>query len=158
MIEYPGIDMNRLEKEWDEVGGLIEGWVKKVAHASFEVDQAKDKKELVYSEIEDDIRQNPESYNMTKTTDKAVEGAIPRQKLYKEVQQEYNTAKLKLRLVTGTYEKYKDRKQALENIVKLWLGSYFSTPYCDNKEFMEKVERDRQDRAFGTKKRKKDDS
>ena len=156
MIDYPGIDMTALEKEWGEVGEIIEEWAQKVANAHFDVDQAKDKLGLVYSEVEDDIRQNPDSYNMVKVTDKSVEGAVPRQKLYKQAQEEYNRCKLKLRLMTGTYEKYQTRKQALENVVKLWLGSYFSTPHCDNKEFREKVERDKMDRAFGTKKRKKE--
>lgn len=172
MIDYPDVDMNRLEWEWarlpdecEAAANKVAGFKKQGKDQESKIELLKDEMKLLAAEIKHDIRMRPEHYHLTRINEDSIAEMSIMQKEYKEAQQvmreaqqELNQLKHKEDLARSVYEKWLNKKSSLENIVKLWLGSYFSTPYCDQKEYMKKSSQEKMDADFGHKRKSmKDD-
>jgi hypothetical protein len=114
------------------------------AEAQQMMDLAKEKLEFPRSELDQAIRQSPDTFGIEKITDKVVENTIPLQESYKKASKEYIDAKFEFNTAKGAVEACSQRKDALEQLIKLYGLNYFAGP---------KVPRDiRQERLLREKK------
>ncbi len=122
------VDIYSLEKEWAKHPKRNRLWSKKLAKAQLRLDEAKDAHKLVVAELGKSIREDPEAYDLSKVTDKAVEQYIPLQDEYKASLTTINEAKYKVAMIESMVSALEDKRRALENEVKLFALQYFELP------------------------------
>ena len=122
------IDETALDVEWLEQAGLMIKYTRHAAQARMELDQSKQALDIVKAEIDKDIRELPEDYGLTKVTDNAVAATIITQEEYKEAFQEYLDAKYEADMAQGAVQAFQQRKDALQELVRLHGQSYFAGP------------------------------
>lgn len=125
------IDMFQLHKEWANQPKLYRRYARKLAKAEKRSVQAEAGLKLAYAQSGEKIRDDPEAYNMRKVTDAAVEEKIYTMKQYQDAVEENAQAKYNMHLLRGTCEALRERRDALENLVKLHFGDYFAEPRAD---------------------------
>ena len=122
------IDETSLDIEWLEQAALFLRYSKNAALREKEKDQAKEALDLVKSELDRDIRTNPEKYGIEKITDKVVENTIPTQDEYKEASEAFISAKYEWNVAKGAVDAFNQRKEALENLTRLNGQNWFAGP------------------------------
>jgi hypothetical protein len=138
------IDETSLDLEIQDQPQLMMKYCINSAEAQQAMDLAKEKLEFIRSELDQAIRQSPETFGIEKITDKVVENTIPLQESYKNASKEYINAKFEFNTAKGAVEACSQKKDALEQLIKLYGLNYFSGP---------KVPRDiRQERLLREKK------
>lgn len=126
------IDPHLLDEEFLKQPVLYMKYGELSAKANFERDQAKEKMEAIKAEIDSDIRSNPNKYGLGKITEGSISATILTQQKYKDALTEYNNKNLDSSRIQTAVRAFDHRKSALENLVKLWIGEYFSTPRENN--------------------------
>jgi len=122
------IDETALDVEWLEQPKLMIKYAKYASLMRKKLELAKEELELVKSELDRDIRNNPESYGLSKATDASVASTMPRVESYKEASKAVIEAKFEADLSMYIVKAFEQRKDALENLVKLHGQQYFAGP------------------------------
>jgi hypothetical protein len=122
------IDDQLLDVEWCEQPEKMVKYCSIMAEAEKTMDLAKEKLEAVKAEIDKDVRSNPAKYGLDKITDKVAENTVVLQDQYKEASTAYINAKYEFKMAQGAVKAFEQRKDALENLVKLHGQSYFAGP------------------------------
>ncbi len=99
------------------------------------VEQEKDRLEKVKSELDGEIREDPDAWGLQKTTDATVNAAILASDRYQSALEDYHETKRELNEAQSWVNKYytdvqtmEQRKTALEQLVRLLNQEYFSSP------------------------------
>jgi len=122
------IDPNSLDVEWLEQPNLMLKYGRIAAQTKLDMDKAKEKLEVVKAELDKDIRLNPEKYDIAKLTESVVANTILLQPEYKEASEAYIEATYEFNMARYAVQAISDRKDALENLVKLHGMQYFAGP------------------------------
>lgn len=122
------IDENMLEVEWLEQPTLMFKYSKLAAEVRKRLDRCKDSLDLVKANLDTAIRSDPEQFNISKITEAVVTNTILQQDEYQEAQTELVDVKYELDLAMGAVYAINARKDALENLVKLYGMQYFAGP------------------------------
>jgi len=145
------IDKNLLDDEWLNQPKLYYSWALQLEDARLELDNAKAEFDVLQSEIDLDIRTNPEDYGELpkeavekgKITEKMVAAVLIMQKYYKEAQHVIFEAKHRVGVLQAAVAALDQRKKALEKLVDLHGQKYFATPRApeNSKEAIEQIEK-----------------
>jgi len=123
------IDETALDIEWLEQPALFMKYSKHLAQMRKEVDEAKQNLDIKDAEVDRKIRETPEAYGIE---GKVTEGAIKSAKLtedeFQEAQKHYLEVKFEMDMAQGAVNAFSQRKDALENMVRLYGQQYFSGP------------------------------
>jgi len=122
------IDLFNLEDEWNAQPNLYRMWSDKMAVAKSDLNDAKSNLEYVRARLYIQIMNDPASFGLEKTTEKAIDSALVSSDDYQEAQGELNDAKKNVAMLEGMLEALNQRKDALKDEVKLHLSGYFSEP------------------------------
>jgi len=145
------IDKNLLDNEWLNQPKLYYNWALQLEDARVALDNVKAEFDVVQSEIDLDIRTNPENYeelpkeavDKGKITEKMVAAVLIMQKDYREAQQTVFEAKHRVGILQAAVAALDQRKKALEKLVDLHGQKYFATPRVpeNSKEVIEQIEK-----------------
>lgn len=122
------IDPTALDVEWLEQPNLMLQYARVAVTARRDADLAKEELEMVKAELDKDIRTNPDKYGIAKITEGVVTNTILLQLEYKEASEKYINAKYEQEMSRYAAQAISDRKDALENLVKLHGMQYFAGP------------------------------
>jgi len=122
------IDEEALDIEWLEQPRLMMQYSKHLAQARMELDELKQALEITKAEIDRKIRATPEKYKLEKITDKSIESITITSSEYKQAFQEYLDAKYEADMAMSAVRAFEQRKEALENLVRLHGQQYFAGP------------------------------
>lgn len=122
------IDEENLDLEWLEQPNLMIKYTKNAAEARMNLDNAKQTLDIVKAEVDSAIRKDPEHYGLIKVTDAAVASTLLIQEEYKIAFENYLSAKYEADMAQGAVTAFSQRKDALENLVRLFGLNYFSGP------------------------------
>lgn len=122
------IDEQALDIEWLEQPALFMKYARHAAQMRKDVDLKKENIEITKAEVDKEIRQNPEKFNIEKVTDASVAANVLSTPKYKKANQEYIEAKYELDMAVAAVSAMNQRKDALENLVKLHGQQYFAGP------------------------------
>lgn len=122
------IDETALDIEWLNQPRLFMKYAKNAAQARATLDQAKEALDVVKSEVDNDVRKDPEKFNVSKVTEAAIQGAIVLDKRYTAANKDYLEAKYEADIAQSAVQAMNQRKDALENMVKLFGMKYFAGP------------------------------
>lgn len=140
MLQDLSVDRNRLHEEWEKYPQIFDKWGIRLADAIFDRDTAKDQLDLIKSELDADIRQSPGEFGLDRVTEGAVNAAITLELKYKKARKKLNTAQKDVNRLTTGLRAISSKKAALENEVRLYLGSYFSEPITNDNDFQTAVD------------------
>lgn len=122
------IDENALDIEWLEQANKMMKYAQHSAETRATLEKAKESLDLVRAQIDKEIREHPEAFNITKITENAVENTIVQEPQYRDAYQEYLQAKYESDMAYGAVRAMEARKEALENLVRLNGQQYFAGP------------------------------
>lgn len=122
------IDESALDVEWLDQPRLFLKYAKHLAECRRKLDIAKEELELVKAELDKDIRSNPDKYELSKITESVVQNTIVLQKRYIKAVQNLNDVKYEVDIALAAVRAFEQRKDALENLVKLHGQQYFAGP------------------------------
>lgn len=137
------IDDQRLDREWLRQPVVYRQLAENAANARFMLEQAKSDLDVVKADLYFDIAALPDKYGLSKTTETAIQSKIVQCESFQEAQDLVNERARSLGLAQALVSACDQRKQALENLVKLHLADYYSAPRADNsdKEAVEEMEK-----------------
>lgn len=127
-VEDMRIDENILEVEWLEQPTLMFKYSKFASDAKKKLDRCKDSLDLIKANLDTQIRSDPEEFGVTKLTEAVVTNTVLKQAEYQEGQEDLIDAKYNYDLAMGAVYAINARKDALENLVKLYGMQYFAGP------------------------------
>jgi len=122
------IDESALDVELVEQPTLMARYSRLLAEARRDKDLSKEALELIKAEIDLDIRDHPDKYNLVKVTENAIGNCILMEDDYKKAQKAYHDANYEVNVLQGVVSALEHRKSALENMVKLYGQNYFAGP------------------------------
>jgi len=122
------IDEHRLDEEWIGQPKLFGHWARKAASARRKMDEAKSNLELVQAELDLEVRTNPEKFDLSKVTENVVKSAILQDTRYVGAQKKVNDARYDHEVAQAAVSALEHRKYALQNLVSLFLSSYYAEP------------------------------
>ncbi len=136
------IDPDTLDIAWLEQADLYykysDAWntaLNEKNDLKIEVERQKEKIEEAKADLDLDIRKNPDTYDIDKVTESAIQSAIHVNPDYKkeletmyDLKKEFNEAQAKANRLYSCVAAMEQRKTALENLVRLINQQYFSTP------------------------------
>lgn len=122
------IDSTALDVEWLYQAELMIKYTRHAARSRMELDQSKQALDIIRAGLDKEIRELPKQYGLEKVTDKAVESTIITLMEYQEAFQEYLDAKYETDMAQGAVQAFQQRKDALQELVRLHGQSYFAGP------------------------------
>lgn len=152
------IDPDALDVEWLDQAKLMRMYSNHAAEMKKEMDNMKEKIEYEKAKIEMDIRSNPENYGLSKVTESAIQSTILLQKEYQELIVEYSEKRYEYDIAISAVRAIDQKKNALENLVRLFTASYFAGPAVPRNlynEYMKKEEGRRNNAKIKIKRREK---
>lgn len=137
------IDHDALDIEWLEQPELMMRYSRHQARCALDYDKAKERLEVVKAELDKQIRQHPEKYEIAKITETVILNTIITQPKYTATQGEMLDAKFEWDIARAAVNAINGRKDALENLVRLHGMQYFAGPKMP-RDLTREVERKRQ--------------
>ena len=122
------IDENQLDIEWLEQPSLMLKYCNYESQMEQNLDIEKTKLDLLKSELDSQIRKNPSDFGVEKITETVVLNAVIATEEYQEAYLTYLDVKFERDVAKNAVKAFSQRKDALENLVKLHGQSYFAGP------------------------------
>lgn len=122
------IDILSLDTEWIQQPRLFMKYADLQSESRKELDELKQKQKVKRSELLLEAAEGGEELIGSKPTVSAIDAWVESQKSYKELVQQIIDKEYELNILTGAVRAFDQKKAALENLVRLWQGSYFSGP------------------------------
>ena len=146
------IDLNRLDREWVDQPRLYYEAAMDLAEARSIMDGAKANLDLVEAEVGKNVRSHPSKYGIDKLTENVVTQEVTASKEYQYALKEYNRTRYEVAISQAKVDALDHRKKALEGAVQLHMANYFAEPRA--RDAKEQIDKMKDERAFGPKKRK----
>jgi hypothetical protein len=122
------IDETALDVEWLEQPTLLLKYTKNAAMRRKILDETKEALDIVKAGVDKKIRTNPDKYGIDKITENAINNAILSNYDFQEANKLYIEAKYEVDIAQSAVNAIYQRKEALENLVKLHGMQYFAGP------------------------------
>lgn len=122
------IQPDELDLEWLDQPKLMVKYTMKLADARMRKDLAKEEVDLIKATLDRKIREKPDRYHLEKITEAVVAATILTLDDYKDVMKKLIRANHEVNILSGVVSAVEQRKQALENMVRLFGQSYFAGP------------------------------
>lgn len=135
------IDETALDVEWLEQPSLMLKYARYSAESRRALEEAKQSLDVARAEIDKQIRERPEDFGILKVTEGSIQSAILTEPQYKSAYQAYLDTKYESDMSQGAVRAFEQRKEALENLVKLHGQQYFAGPKVPRDLAWEREER-----------------
>ena len=139
--EDVSIDEYSLDIEWIEQPGLVLKYTKYQAQIKKELAQLREERDVVKAKLDFDIRSDPEKYGLEKVTVDGVNATITRSLKYQKIQEKLLEKEYEHNVVNGAVIAVQQRKDTLENLVKLLGMQYFAGPKAPRDITYERAQR-----------------
>jgi hypothetical protein len=137
------IDDSALDLELLEQASLFMKYAKHFADTRRLVDEEKQNLDIVKADIDKKIREHPEKFKIEKVTEGAIQSAILTEGSYNIAYKKFLDAKYESDMASNAVQAFNQRKEALENLVKLHGQSYFAGPSVPHDLSKLKAEREK---------------
>lgn len=132
------VNQYELDKEWVHQPLLMITYGQNEARAKLASDMSKERVEVIRASLSKNIRENPQAYDLSKVTETAIENNIQVSEEYLDAVQKMLDARYEYELARAATTAIATKKEALENLVKLYGMQYFADPVA-NKEDTDKI-------------------
>jgi len=135
------IDIDALDTEWLKQPKLYMEAAEAATELNADLAMEKDVLEGLKAQLSLKIREDPEAFGIGKTTEAIIASAIISQGSYMEQLELVRTVKHKHESAMNKVKALDHRKKALENLVQLYIGQYFSSPREEREEGQESIKK-----------------
>lgn len=122
------IDPLKLDEEWLMQATMREAWGVKLADAMYELDEAKASLSVIDAEVDQEIRDDPESYGLAKVTEAALSKAVLASRLHVDGVKKVNKARHRVEVLRAAVDGLEHKKRALTMLVELHGQEYYASP------------------------------
>jgi len=122
------IDPDSLDVEWLNQPTLVMKYSREVAQLKRELELAKERLDLTKAEIDKDVRTHPDKYKLDKVTEKAIDSITLDDPEFKKDNKTLIDTRYDLDIAQAALNAISQRKDALENLVRLHGMQYFAGP------------------------------
>jgi len=122
------IDDQMLDVEWLEQPEKMFKYCKLAAEARRDLDAAKEKVDIVKADLDKQIRSTPAVFGIEKITETAIQNVILTRTEYIKANNSFMQLKYEVDMASSAVRAMEQRKEALENLVRLHGQSYFAGP------------------------------
>ena len=122
------IDPLDLDEELKWQPSLFMKWNDEYAKASYLYDRSKETLDVLYAQLYDNISAEPEEYGLERYTEQALKAAILQLPAYREAKKRMHKARRSMNILAGAKDAMRQKKDALENLVRIFLSGYYSDP------------------------------
>jgi hypothetical protein len=91
-------------------------------------DESEEALDVIKAQIEKEIRDDPEAFDIVKITEAAVKAGILLDKRYTTANKAYINAKYEAKMAEGAVKAFDNRKDMIEGLIKLHGQQYFAGP------------------------------
>jgi len=141
------IDESQIDMECLDQAKLMLKVTRLEAELDRDEDNAKENKELVFAELDKEIRSDPAKFKIEKVTEASIKSTILSNKQYIAASQKFINAKFEAKCGSGAVRACDQRKSMLETLAKLHGQSYFAGPRTPHNLSELKAERDKKTEA-----------
>ena len=125
------IDLYHLDEAWMELPKLTEEWNKKTVEADIAAMNAKNELDEAKAKLDQQIRENPENFGLSKLTEASLSSAISIDPTIKAKLTEYYDFLFEHRRTKSYCNSIATKEKALQGLTKLYEAGYFaSKPIC----------------------------
>lgn len=121
-------DPDRLDEQWVSQPRLRWRWSRELADARELLNRAKADLEVCEAELKLTIRDNPDRFGLKKATEASVEETCRTQEEWQGAKRSVVEAQHEVDVLAAAVAAVDDRKEALENLVRLRLADYYGEP------------------------------
>lgn len=122
------IDENDLLNEWKSQASMMLDYGIMLADALQEQDEAKARLSVVTAELDNDIRKDPDAYDIGKITEAAIFASIPVQPEHKVATKALDAARHECRVLQAVVDALAHRKSALQGMTELFMRQWYADP------------------------------
>lgn len=122
------IDQSALDVEWLRQPKLILKYSQHETECRRDYDKAKADLEIVEAELDKEIRNKPEKFGLDKITETAIKKAIQTSEHYQGAEEKVAEAQYEWNMAQAAVRSIYAKKDALENLVRLFGQQYFAGP------------------------------
>ena len=124
------IEETALDLEWLNQPSLMMKYARHYANMEREYAKTKENLDLVKANLDRDVRENPKDFGLgeIKITEAVVTSAIISSEEYKKANQKLMDVNYELTIAKNALRAFEQRKDALENLVRLHGQQYFAGP------------------------------
>lgn len=141
MREELEIDQYSLDKEWVNQPIRFSKYALKHVETLYEKDKKIKQLELKKATLDSEVRTNPDILGLsTKVTEGSIKSHIDASEEVVQLEKEVLELKKKVNILAVVREAFDQRRSALENEVKLWLGQYYADPQVKGSKFSTTVD------------------
>lgn len=152
------IDQDALDIEWLDQPKLMMKYTKHEADCKRDLQKAKTDLDLIEADLDKEIRNDPDSFGLSKITETAISNAVKSHAKYKKAQKAVHKCQYKVDIAIAAVRSIYGKKEALENLVRLHAQQYFAgprTPRNLTKEWEQKQKQIRSNKKIKIKRRRK---
>ena len=142
------IDRNNLVQEWNDHSEIYGEYARKLADAKFEYEKECAILEVMKADLDKKIRANPEKYEI-KLTENSIKNCITCDKKIIDQNKKILEIKHNTDILQAAIYTFEHRKKALENLVTLLLGNFYSMPKISDEDKRGKFESLKRKKYFG---------
>jgi hypothetical protein len=129
------IDRYNLDLEWAKNPELFAKWSEKLVDVENHRDRLKDRLDLKMANLDTLIRTDPTTYGLpTDPKERSVHATIIKHPEYRELQEQYLTAKYQAKILRVAVRSFQNREKAIDRETKLYLAQYYMKSYGREKE------------------------
>ena len=153
------IDPDSLDVEWVKQPELMLRYTRHSAEMKKELDDAKERLDVGRARIELEIRNDYHRFGIEKPTEGAISSTILQQPEYQQLVRKFSSAKYEYEMSAAAVRSIDQRKNALENLVRLLMSSYFAGPQAPrdlSKEVLAEKERKTQNAKIKIRRKKEE--
>lgn len=132
------IDSEALDQECLKQTVLAPQYGFLLAQLTSDRDHLKRRVKVVRAETERAVRSDPESYGLSKATEAAVTAVLETHPDVDAAEKDLIAKQYEVNMAAVAVDAVASRKKLLENLIQLWMGSYFSTPKGDMEKLASK--------------------
>jgi len=127
------IDPFSLDEEIKWQPSLFMKWSENYTHACHRYDRKKEAVEVLYAQLYEAVAISPESYDIDRVTEGAINSVVIQMPSYRVAKRGLHEAKKKMNILAGAKDAMRQKKDALENLVRIFLSGYYSEPKVPHK-------------------------
>lgn len=122
------INEDALDIEWLIQPKLMLKYTQHEAEMKRNLEEAKSNLDILHADLDKKIRTEPEKFGLDKITETAIKNAIQSTTKFKEAQEEIREAEYEVNMAVAAVRSIYGKKEALENLVRLFGQQYFAGP------------------------------
>lgn len=119
------VNKRNLPDDWEKQPEVYRYWADEWAFAVSDRDRAKEQKEMVYADLDSEVRLDPDAFELEKLTEPSIAATIKRQQEYIDACERVHDANLVVNRMVAARDAMEHKRDTLKNLTKLAIAGFY---------------------------------